>query len=118
MEKDGLQGPALLGCEHCPSRIDVAPSPGPSLARRTNPDPLIAGGPSQPADSGGFLVDGPRDFSDHTANKATWASAEIDDQHHVGSFDVNREQVLPEPSRFRREHSGLVVHPRDLRLNS
>jgi hypothetical protein len=53
----------------------------------------------------------------HQFGKAPCAAAEIDDQRHVGSFDVNREQVLPEPSRVRRERSGLVVHPRNLRLN-
>jgi hypothetical protein len=49
-------------------RIEVAPSPGPSSAQRTNPDPLLCR-------FGHFLVDDPQDFSDRTANTATWAAA-------------------------------------------
>jgi hypothetical protein len=49
--------------------------------------------------------------------KRPCAVAEIDDQRHVGSFDLNREQVLPEPSRVRRERSDLVVHLWKLGLN-
>ena len=53
------------------------------------PDPLIARGPSQPADSGGFLVDGPRDFSDHTAKTGTWAAAVL-----PSVFVLTKESVI------------------------
>src|SRR5208282_4003269 len=43
-------------------------------------------------------------------------AAKVDDQRYCGSIDMNREQVLPEPSRFRCEGAGLVVGGRDLGL--
>jgi hypothetical protein len=49
--------------------------------------------------------------------KAPCAAAKIDDQRHLGSIDMNGEQVLPEPKRFRRECAGLVVRGRDLVLS-
>jgi hypothetical protein len=39
--------------------------------------------------------------------KAPCAAVKIDDQRHLGSIDMNREQVLPEPTRFRGEGAGL-----------
>ena len=46
--------------------------------------------------------------------KAPGPATEIDDQRYVRPINMNREQALPEPTRFRCESAGFAIGGRNL----